>query len=174
MAYTFLRAQGVEIGASRVEQDRLDLAARLLEDARRRGVELLLPVDHVCAQAFEAGAAARVTPQARIDAGWIGLDIGPQTAALYGQRIARAGTVIWNGPMGVVEWEAFAAGTRAVARACADSPALSIVGGGDSAAAAERFGLSERFSHVSTGGGASLELLEGRTLPGVAVLTDRS
>jgi len=174
MAYTFLRAQGVDVGASRVETERLELAARLLDDARARGVDLLLPVDHVCARAFDAGAEPRVQPAASIDAGWIGLDIGPRTAALYARRIAGAKTLIWNGPLGVFEWDAFAAGTRAVAQACADSGALSIVGGGDSAAAADRFGLAERFSHVSTGGGASLELLEGKILPGVAVLSERS
>ncbi len=173
MAYTFLRAQGIAVGASRVEQDRLELARGLLQRASAAGVDLLLPVDHVCGQAFDEAAERRSIDAPEIPDGWIGLDIGPRTAQSFAARIAGAGTVLWNGPMGVFEWAPYAAGTLAVARACAESSAVSIVGGGDSAAAAERSGLADRFDHVSTGGGASLELLEGRELPGVAVLTDR-
>ena len=173
MSYTFLAARGVEVGSSRVEADRLDLARELLASAAQREVELLLPTDHVCGRSFEADTETRVTEGPSIPRGFLGLDIGPRTIETFAARIATAGTVIWNGPMGVFEWERFAAGTLAVARAAADGKRLSIVGGGDSAAAAEKFGLSGRFSHVSTGGGASLELLEGKVLPGVAALSDR-
>jgi len=173
MTYTMLEARGVRVGSSRVEKDQLRLAGEFLERAERSGVEALLPEDHVCGAAFEEGTETRVTEDQEIPDGWIGLDIGPKTVATYGARIDQARTVIWNGPMGVFEWDAFAAGTMAVARACAESDALSIVGGGDSAAAARQSGLADRFDHISTGGGASLELLEGKELPGLAALTDR-
>jgi phosphoglycerate kinase len=173
MAYTFLAARGTAVGASRVEEDRLDLARRLTERAERRSIELALPLDHVCGREFDEATESRTVDTAEIPEGWIGLDIGPRTARLYAERIGRAGTIVWNGPMGVFEWPRFAEGTMAVARACAASPAVTIVGGGDSASAASRSGLADRFDHISTGGGASLELLEGKELPGVAVLTDR-
>ena len=134
---------------------------------------MLLPEDHVCGAAFDERAEPRHIDTPRIPEGWLGLDIGPRTVETYRARITAARTVIWNGPMGVFEWESFAAGTRAVARACADGSAVSIVGGGDSAAAAQQFGLADRFDHISTGGGASLQLLEGRELPGLAALTDK-
>ncbi len=172
MAYTMLEARGVRVGSSRVEKDRLRLAGELLERAERRGVEALLPEDHVCGTAFEERTEIRVTEDREIPDGWMGLDIGPKTGTAYAARIHQARTVIWNGPMGVFEWDAFAAGTMAVARACAEGDALSIVGGGDSAAAARQSGLADRFDHISTGGGASLELLEGKELPGLAALTD--
>ena len=172
MAYTFLRAQGAEVGSSRVEQDRLDLAREILDQVGRKGVEILLPVDHVCGKQFDAETELQVTEGRDIPLGFMGLDIGPGTIRNYVKKIMQAGTLVWNGPMGVFEWERFATGTMAVARACVESNALSIVGGGDSAAAARKSGLADRFSHISTGGGASLELLEGKTLPGVAVLTD--
>ena len=172
MAYTMLEARGVRVGSSRVEKDRLSLAAELLERAER-SVEALLPEDHVCGNAFEEGAETRVTEDQEIPDGWMGLDIGPRTVTAYCAKIEQAGTVIWNGPMGVFEWDAFAAGTMAVARACALGDALSIVGGGDSAAAARQSGLADRFDHISSGGGASLELLECKELPGLAALTDR-
>jgi phosphoglycerate kinase len=171
MAYTFLAAEGVAVGSSRVEEDRIELAHEILGRASRASVELLLPVDHVCGRAFEEGTERRVVGSREIPDGWMGLDIGPQTIEAYRAKIAAAGTVIWNGPMGVFEWEAFAAGTMAIAGACAESGALSIVGGGDSAAAARKSGLADRFDHISTGGGASLELLEGKELPGLAALT---
>ena len=172
MCYTFLRATGAEIGASLCETDRLDLARDLMEDAKRRGVALLLPVDVVAAERIEAGAPTRIVDARTVPDGWAGVDIGPRTVAAFGAPISRAGTVLWNGPMGVFEIAAFAEGTRAIAKAVAESPGESIVGGGDTAAAVEEFGYADKMSHISTGGGASLEFMEGKTLPGVAVLQD--
>jgi len=173
MAYTFLAARGTAVGASRVEEDRLQLAGEILKKAEQAEVELLLPVDHVCGREFEEQTTARISDGEAIPEGWMGLDIGPRTVANYRRRIEGAGTVLWNGPMGVFEWAPFAEGTISVARALAESGALSIVGGGDSASAAKKSGLADKFSHISTGGGASLELLEGKQLPGVAILSDR-
>jgi 3-phosphoglycerate kinase len=172
MAYTFLRAQGKEIGASLCETDRIGLAAELLEEAARRRVSFRLPVDVVVATAPEAGAEHKVVDTGAIPAGWMGVDIGPRTAMEFAGVIVPAGTVLWNGPMGIFEIPAFADGTRAVAEAMAKSKAVTVVGGGDSAAAVEELGLADRMTHVSTGGGASLEFLEGRELPGIAVLQD--
>ena len=172
MAYTFLRAQGKEIGASLCETDRIGLAAELLEEAGRRRVPFRLPVDVVVATAPEAGADHKVVDVDAIPPGWMGVDIGPRTAAEFAGVIAPAGTVLWNGPMGIFEFPAFAGGTRAVAEAMARSGAVTVVGGGDTAAAVEELGLADRMTHVSTGGGASLEFLEGRELPGIAVLQD--
>jgi len=172
MAYTFLAARGVDVGDSRVEQDRLELARKILTDAAANDVDVLLPRDHVCGREFDEGTERQTTEDEAIPGGWMGLDIGPRTAAAFGERILAARTVLWNGPMGVFEWEPFAAGTMAVARACAESDALTIVGGGDSASAARKSGLEDRLDHISTGGGASLELLEGKELPGVAALSD--
>jgi phosphoglycerate kinase len=168
MAYTFLRAKGRPVGASLVEPEREGDARRVLEAARDAGHRLLLPVDHVVAEKLEAGAAHRVA--AEVPEGWIGADIGPETARAYAEEASRARTVFWNGPMGVFEIDAFARGTEAVARAVAASAAHSVVGGGDSLAALNRLGLADRIGHCSTGGGASLEFVEGRTLPGVAAL----
>ena len=173
MAYTFLKAQGIEVGASGVEKDRLELAGQLLEKAAARRVDFLLPIDHVCGESFQEDTPCSVSPEAQIPKGLLGLDIGPRTRDAYCQRILRARTVLWNGPMGVFEWPAFAQGTLEVARACAQSQAVTIVGGGDSAAAVAQSGLADRFSHISTGGGASLALLEGKELPGLAALKDR-
>ena len=172
MAYTFLRAQGIDVGGSLVEEDKLELAANIVSAAAGKNVELLLPVDHVCGREFNESTERTVVAGSAIPEGWMGLDIGPATARAYADAIAAAGTVIWNGPMGVFEWDAFAEGTMALARACAGSNAVTIVGGGDSASAAEKSGLADRFDHISTGGGASLELLEGKILPGVEVLSD--
>ena len=172
MCYTFLRATGAEIGSSLCEEDRLDLARSLMLDAKQRGVDLLLPVDVVAAERVEAGAATRTVDARAIPAGWAGVDIGPRTVAAFSAPISRAGTVLWNGPMGVFEIPAFAEGTRAIAKVVAESPGESIVGGGDTAAAVEEFGYADKMSHISTGGGASLEFMEGKTLPGVAVLQD--
>ncbi len=171
MAYTFLETMGQSVGASRVEKESLGLAEAALARAAEKGVDFLLPLDHVTARAFEEDAEWQ-TVSGSISDGWMGLDIGPATIDLYLEALVGAGTVIWNGPMGVFEWESFATGTRAVAEAIAASDCFSVVGGGDSAAAVKRFGLSDRFSHVSTGGGASLEMMEGKVLPGIAALTD--
>ena len=172
MAYTFLRARGVAVGDSSVEEDKLGLASEIAAAAAAKNVDLLLPSDHVCGRAFEETTEHRLVEARDIPEGWMGLDIGPQTARAYAAAVAQAGTVVWNGPMGVFEWEPFAKGTMALAQACAESDAVVIVGGGDSASAAKRSGLVDRFDHISTGGGASLELLEGKTLPGVEVLSD--
>jgi phosphoglycerate kinase len=170
MAYTFLAAQGLSVGDSLVQRDQLAAVQRALERARVRGCALGLPEDHVVAERFEEHAPARVVDA--IPAGHMGLDIGPRTAERYARTIRAARTVVWNGPMGVFEWSSFRAGTAAVGRAVAECPGYTVVGGGDSVAALELLGLAERVGHVSTGGGASLELLEGRELPGIAVLTE--
>ncbi len=172
MAFTFLKAQGHEIGASLFEQETFETAKQILEEAQKSGTPFLLPVDCVIAEKLEAGAQTRVVPVAQIPAGWIGADIGPETSAKFAAEIAKAGTVVWNGPMGVFEMEPFASGTRRVAEAMAASGAVTILGGGETASAAEQFGVADKMSHVSTGGGASLEFLEGRTLPGIAALDD--
>jgi phosphoglycerate kinase len=173
MSYTFLRATGASVGKSLTEEDKLDLARSLLEDAAKRRVSFRLPDDVVVADRFAEDATARIVPAQAIPAGWMGMDIGPQTSAAYAAVIAGAGTVMWNGPMGVFEFPPFSAGTRAVAEAMAKSKAVTIVGGGDSAAAVQQMGLAGRMTHISTGGGASLEFLEGKDLPGVAALLDR-
>jgi phosphoglycerate kinase len=172
MAYTFLAARGVPVGISRVEQDKVGLARKLLERCEERGVRVLLPVDHVVNDSFASEAEPRVV--ATIGEADMGLDIGPATVAAFGKVLAGAKTVIWNGPMGVFERAVYAGGTRGVAEACVASNAYTVVGGGDSAAAAEKFELAEKFTHVSTGGGASLELLEGKDLPGIKALRERS
>jgi phosphoglycerate kinase len=168
MAYTFLLAQGLPTGDSLVEPARADDARRVLAAARAAGCELLLPVDHLVAQKLEAGTPTRVVKE--IPDGWRGVDIGPETAACYAAAAKRARTIFWNGPMGVFEIDAFARGTEAVARAVADSSARSVVGGGDSLAAVNKLGLGARIGHLSTGGGASLEYVQGLALPGVVAL----
>lgn len=173
MAYTFLKAKGFDLGKSLIEQERLEMAAELMERAAAKGIDLHLPEDHVAAAEFKADAEQRICGNDDFPAGWMGLDIGPQTALKFGNILRQAGTVVWNGPMGVFEFEAFANGTFAVAQALAESKAVSIIGGGDSAAAAKKSGLADRMTHISTGGGASLEFLEGKTLPGIAALTDK-
>lgn len=173
MAYTFLAARGLAVGNSRVEAERLDLARALIDRAATANVELCLPQDHVCGREFSAETERCTVATAEIPEGWMGLDIGPRTIECYRRKILAARTVVWNGPMGVFEWEPFSVGTFAVARACVESEAISIVGGGDSAAAAQQSGFGERFDHISTGGGASLELLEGKQLPGLTALADR-
>jgi phosphoglycerate kinase len=172
MAYTFLKAKGFEIGSSLLEADSLPLASELLAEAGRRGVAFELPVDVVAAAKPEAGAEHRVVDAGAIPSGWTGVDIGPRTAAHFAEVIRTAGTVLWNGPMGIFEIQEFADGSRVVAEAMAASKAVTVVGGGDTAAAVEEFGLAGRMTHISTGGGASLEFLEGRELPGIAVLQD--
>ncbi|MFT0848566.1 phosphoglycerate kinase [Actinomycetaceae bacterium L2_0104] len=173
MAFTFLKAQGYEIGGSLLEADQVETAASYIKRAEENGVDLLLPVDVVVAPEFKADAPATIVAADAIPADQMGLDIGPDTSAKYAAAIADSKTVVWNGPMGVFEFEAFAAGTKAVAQAMEDGDAFSIVGGGDSAAAVRNLGFDEsKFSHISTGGGASLEFLEGKVLPGIAVLED--
>ena len=173
MAYTFLRAAGYSIGTSLCEEDRLELANELVKKARDKGVNFLLPVDNIIAREYAEDAVNMKIYSDSIPDGWMGLDIGPTTRELFSKSIAGAGTVIWNGPMGVSEWENFAGGTVAVAKAVADSGAISIIGGGDSAAAVETLGFADKMTHISTGGGASLEFLEGKELPGIAALNDK-
>ncbi len=171
MAYTFMVAQGHGVGTSLLEKDQVDTVKGYLATAKERGVELLLPVDTVVAPEFKADAPATIVPSDAIPDDQMGLDIGPKTRELFGEAIASSKTVVWNGPMGVFEFPAFAAGTKAVAEAISASDAFSVIGGGDSAAAVRTLGFDvSTFSHISTGGGASLELLEGKTLPGIAVL----
>ena len=173
MAYTFLKAQGYEIGTSLLEEDKLDLAKELMEKAGEKGVQFLLPVDTAVNDKFENTENFSVVPVTAIPAGSMGLDIGPETMQRFADAIRGAGTVVWNGPMGVFEFPAFAAGTRAVAKAMAECSGVTIVGGGDSAAAVEQLGFAEKMTHISTGGGASLEFLEGLELPGIACLLDK-
>ena len=171
MANTFLKAQGHQVGASLVEDDQLAVARDTLATAQRRKVQVILPVDVVVAERFASDAAHRVVDVAQVPDGWTILDVGPQSIALIRQAVTRCATVLWNGPLGMFEFPAFAAGTLAVAQMLADTPGIvSVVGGGESVAAVEQAGLADRMTHVSTGGGASLELLEGKTLPGVAAL----
>ena len=172
MAYTFLKASGASVGRSRVEEGSVDEARRLLRRAEERKVELLLPVDHLATDAVTSDKAPKTTAGVDIPPDLLGVDIGPRTIRTYVDRIASAGTVFWNGPMGIFEKEAFSGGTFALARALADAPAVSVVGGGDSASAVQQAGVADRITHVSTGGGASLEFLEGRPLPGIQALED--
>jgi phosphoglycerate kinase len=176
MAYTFLKAQGLQIGKSLVEADKLELAARVLDDAKKRKFRFLLPSDHVIAAEFKADAPSRTASVNETPADWMGLDIGPETIREFSDEISRAKLIVWNGPMGVFEMAAFAQGTLRVGEAVAAataSGATSIVGGGDSVAAVHQAGVASKISHISTGGGASLEFLAGRKLPGVEALTDK-
>jgi phosphoglycerate kinase len=175
MAYTFLKAQGQQVGKSLVEEDKIDLAKDLLKSAQSHGVRLLLPLDHVIAEKMDPAAASQVvSADSGIPAGQMGLDIGPKTVAAFSQEIAGAKTIVWNGPMGVFEMAPFAKGTMQIAQAvAANRGAISIVGGGDSVAAVQQAGVADKISHISTGGGASLEFLEGKKLPGVEALTDK-
>lgn len=170
MAFTFLKAQGHEIGKSLVENDRVELANELLVTAAANGVQIYLPTDVVCAPDFDQNAATITVGVDQIPANQMGLDIGPDTAEAYAKAIRSSKTVVWNGPMGVFEWPAFASGTKVVGQAVADCKGITVVGGGDSAAAAKKFGLAASMTHVSTGGGASLEFLEGKPLPGIVAL----
>ena len=176
MMFTFYKAQGLEIGTSILENDKIDLAKKILTEAKSRNLNVLLPVDCLIAQKAEDTAPKKTVPVTQIPAGWMGLDIGEETVKLFTKVLLPAKTVVWNGPMGVFEMDSFAGGTKAIASTLADitkTGATTIVGGGDSAAALSKFGLEKKVSHVSTGGGASLEFLEGKVLPGVAALTDR-
>jgi phosphoglycerate kinase len=173
MANTFLKAQGFGVGASLCEDDKLDLARSLMAQAKERGVQLLMPVDVVVADRFAPDAAKQTVPANAIPDGWMALDIGPESVALFREAIVASRTVVWNGPMGVFEMDAFAQGTIGVAQAMADCKGTTIIGGGDSVAAVEKAGVAEKMTHISTGGGASLEFMEGKELPGVAVLQDK-
>lgn len=173
MAYTFTKAMGYSIGDSLCEDDKVELAKEMLVKAKAKGVNLLLPVDNRIGDKFDANCAMQTVPSDDIPDGWMGMDIGPATETLFCDAIAGAGTVIWNGPMGVFEFEKFAQGTLRVATAVAESGAVSIIGGGDSAAAVTKLGFGDKMTHISTGGGASLEFLEGLELPGIAALNDK-
>lgn len=174
MAYTFMKALGYSIGTSLCENDKLDLAQEMMTKAKDKGVKFLIPLDNVVADKYDENAKFQIADSDAIPDGWMGLDIGPKTRELFTNAIRGAGTVVWNGPMGVSEWKNFAAGTVAVAKAVAESGAVSIIGGGDSAAAVEQLGFADKMTHISTGGGASLEFLEGLELPGIACLNDKN
>ncbi|MDD5789865.1 MAG: phosphoglycerate kinase [Spirochaetia bacterium] len=176
MAYTFLKAQGYKVGISLVEDDFIDTAKKLLSDAQAKGVKIVLPVDHVAADKFDAGAAPVAVDGVDIPDGLMAMDVGPKTLELYKEVLSTAKSVVWNGPVGVFEFDAFAKGTAAVASLVAEATgrgAMTVVGGGDSVAAVNKFNLADKMSHVSTGGGASLEFLEGKTLPGIAILAQK-
>ncbi|NLK21605.1 MAG: phosphoglycerate kinase [Epulopiscium sp.] len=173
MAYTFLKAMGNEVGMSLLEADKVEYAKEMIEKAKVKGVNFLLPVDHVVAQEFKNDTEFKIVPRGGIDPDWEGLDIGPETRKAYADAVKDAKTVVWNGPMGVFEFENFAKGTMAVAEALAATDATTIIGGGDSAAAVNQLGFGDKMSHISTGGGASLEFLEGKELPGVAAANNK-
>ena len=173
MAYTFLKSQGYEIGNSILDAENTELAGSIIKKAEEKGVKLMLPVDVVCASDFANDAIKGVFPADAIPADLQGLDIGPETLKKFGEVLKTAKTIIWNGPMGVFEMENYQGGTKGVAEILAESDAVTVIGGGDSAAACSQFGLSDRMTHISTGGGASLEYLEGKVLPGIACLEDR-
>lgn len=173
MAYTFFAAQGYSIGTSLLDSENIENAKAMMAKAKEKGVNFLLPVDNVIADKYDENAQYMTIYSDSIPDGWMGLDIGPVTSELYAKSIKHAGTVIWNGPMGVSEWEHFANGTVSVAKGIADSNAISIIGGGDSAAAVKKLGFADKMSHISTGGGASLEYLEGKELPGIACIDDK-
>ncbi len=173
MAYTFFRALGCRVGTSLCEEDKIDLARETMENARKKGVNFIIPVDNIIGREYDENTVNMRIYSNAIPDGWMGLDIGPVTRELFAKTIQGAGTVVWNGPMGVSEWKNFAAGTDAVAKAVAESGAISIIGGGDSAAAVEKLGYADKMTHISTGGGASLEFLEGKELPGIACLQDK-
>ena len=173
MAYTFFVAKGYHVGTSLVEEDKVELAKDMMNKAAEKGVKFLLPIDNVVGKEFDADTEYQTINSDEFPEGWMGLDIGPKTRELFADAVKGSGTVIWNGPMGVSEWDHFANGTIAVATAVAESGAISIIGGGDSAAAVQKLGFADKMSHISTGGGASLEFLEGKELPGIAALNDK-
>ena len=173
MAYTFFAALGHTVGTSLLEADKIDLAKEMMEKAKAKGVKFLIPIDNVVGKEYKEDTEYQIVDSDDIPDGWMGLDIGPKSTELFANAVKDAGTVIWNGPMGVSEWEHFANGTIGVATAIAESNAISIIGGGDSAAAIQKLGFADKMSHISTGGGASLEFLEGKELPGVAALNDK-
>lgn len=173
MAYTFMKALGHQIGNSLLEEDKVELAGEMMKTAKERGVKFLIPVDNKVGKEYDENTEAKIVNSDEIPDGWMGLDIGPKSQEIFAEAVKDAGTVIWNGPMGVSEWDNFAAGTIAVAKAVAESGAISIIGGGDSVAAVTKLGFSDKMSHISTGGGASLEFLEGKELPGIAAINNK-
>jgi 3-phosphoglycerate kinase len=173
MAYTFMKIKNIDIGSSRLEQEMMDTAKVILEKAEAKGVEMVLPIDHVVTDNIEAASNIKITDGESIDEGFIGVDIGPKTINLFIEEIKTAKTIVWNGPVGIFENDRFASGTKALAYAIAESGAVSVIGGGDTAAAVAKFNVADKMSHISTGGGASLEYLEGKALPGVAALADK-
>ena len=173
MAYTFFKSLGHTVGTSLCENDKVELAKEMMDKAKAKGVNFLIPVDNVVGKAYDENTEFMTVNSDDIPDGWMGLDIGPKSQELFSNAIKGAGTVVWNGPMGVSEWKNFAAGTESVAKAVAESGAISIIGGGDSAAAVEKLGYADKMTHISTGGGASLEFLEGLELPGIACLLDK-
>ena len=173
MAYTFFKSMGFNVGTSLCEDDKVDLAKEMMDKAAAKGVKFLLPVDNKLGKEYDENTESMFCDSSAFPEGWMGLDIGPKTQELFADAIKGAGTVVWNGPMGVSEWKNFASGTEAVANAVAESGAISIIGGGDSAAAVEKLGFADKMTHISTGGGASLEFLEGKELPGIACLMDK-
>ena len=173
MAYTFFKSMGYEVGNSICELDKLDLAQEIMQKAKEKGVKLMLPVDTKVGKEFDPNTESKIVKYTEIPVDWEGFDIGPETIQMYVEELKKAKTVVWNGPLGLSEFEQFATGTDTIAKALAESDAITIIGGGDSAAAIERMGLSDKFSHISTGGGASLEFLEGKKLPGIECLLDK-
>ena len=173
LCFTFLKAQGYSIGASMLDEEKIELAKTFINKAKEKGINLLIPVDVVVADKFHANAETKIVDVDAIPDGWLGLDIGPKTSKIYADTIKNSKLVVWNGPMGVFEMDAFAAGTKAVGEACAETAGYTVIGGGDSAAAVEKFNLGSKMDHISTGGGASLEFMEGKALPGVVALNDK-
>jgi phosphoglycerate kinase len=173
MAYTFMKVKGIEIGSSRFEQGMVDIVKNIIDKAKAKKKEIVLPVDHVVTDNIETSQNIKTTNGEAIEKGWIGVDIGPKTIKLFAEKLSKAKTVVWNGPVGIFENEKFAAGTKALAKAIAGAKVTSVIGGGDTAAAVAEFGFEDKMSHISTGGGASLEYLEGKTLPGIAALADK-
>ncbi len=173
MAYTFLKVEKIEVGSSLVEKEMFEVVEKIINKAKEKKVEILLPIDHLVTDNIDSGENVKITENVTIEEGWMGVDIGPKTEKLFGEKIKEAGTVVWNGPMGIFEKDQFAKGTKAVAEAIAESKTISVIGGGDTAAAVKKFQLEDKMSHISTGGGASLELLEGKVLPGIAALSDK-
>jgi len=173
MAYTFMKVQGIDVGSSRIEKESFEIVEKILKKAKERRVEILLPVDHVITDDIKEAVNVKTTEGVSVDSGWMAVDIGPKTIELFCDKIREAKTVVWNGPVGIFEKDVFAGGSRAIAVAIAESEATSVIGGGDTAAAVAKFSLANKMSHISTGGGASLEYLEGKVLPGVAALADK-
>jgi len=173
MAYTFMKAKSISIGSSRLEEEMLDTAKKILKLAAESGVKIILPTDHVVTESVENPSGAKTTDSETIEEGWMGVDIGPKTIKLFSDKIKDAGTIIWNGPVGIFEIDEFSKGSESLAQTIGDSGAISVIGGGDTAACVAKFSLSDKMSHISTGGGASLEYLEGKVLPGIAALSDK-